>query len=115
MSVIKNSIANDMQGKDAEKNKVKIVLDSDVEIESDLDTKPEYEPSKENTTLDLNGHNLTIHKLAVFKKNVSVVDDSGNGTIVLNRDGKNHTIYLNGSFNPSEDLSKLANQEVPEE
>ncbi len=116
MAVIKNSIASKMTGVDAEKNTATIILDSDVEIESDLDTTPNYETSKENTTLDLNGHTLTIHKLAVFKKNVNVIDKSEykTGTIVLSKD-KDTTIYLNGDFAKDVNLSELAAQEVDKE
>ena len=117
MAVIKNSIASKMTGIDAEKNKVTIILDSDVEIESDLDTAPNYETSKENTTLNLNGHKLTIHKLAVFKKNVNVIDESSDkkGTIVLNKDNTDTTIYSNGDFAKDVDLSQLAAQDVDKE
>ena len=117
MTVIKNSIASEMEGIGADKNKVTIILDSDVEIESNLDTNPNYEPSKENTTLDLNGHTLTIHKLAIFKKNVNVIDSSSEtkGTIVLNKEDGNTTIYLNGDFNKDVDLSTLADQDVDKE
>ena len=118
MAVIKNSIATTMQGVNADMNKVTIILDSDVEIESDLDTDPNYKTSQENTILDLNGKTLTIHKLAVFKKNVSVIDDSSDkkGSIVLNRNNSDTTIYENEKFAVSdEELKELADQDVDAE
>ena len=120
MSVIKNSVAKDMQGKSADKNKVTIKLGSNVEIASTLDTNPNYQPTKDNTTLDLNDYTLKIHKLAVFQKNVTVEDKSTSksGKIILNSDKTNNgeiTIYENGNFSPNVDLSKLANQEVDKE
>ncbi len=112
MEVIKNSIAQKMEGINSEKNKVEIILTTDVEIESSLDTDPEYKTSKENTTLKLNGKTLTIHKLAVFKKNVDV---SGEGSIVLKKENSEITIYENGDFKSDVDLAKIADQEVDKE
>ena len=117
MLLMREFVAKEMNKDNAGKTTVKIVLDSNVEILEDEETDPNYEITKENTELDLNGNTLTIHKLYVFEVNTKVTDTSKDqkGKIVLNSEGtqnQNKEIFSNGELLPLDELKAIADKEI---
>ena len=115
MTLFKNYIAKEMQGASADKNIVKIILDTDVEITAGQDILTGYENTKENTTLDLHGKTLKIPALYIFNHDVHVEDSSDkSGKIVLNSaltENKETEIFKGGEFIPEEQLKAIADSE----
>ncbi len=113
LSIMKNFVAtNSITGVDNEKNVVEIILDGDVEIEKQTaPAVPGYKLTKQNTTLKMNGHNLTIHSLYTFSNNITV---EGNGKITLiNPELETYTldIYTDGDMMTDDELAAVAEEE----
>ena len=109
----------DSKKSDSNKNKITIILDSDVEISSEDATELDMgENTEKNTTLDLNGHTLKIPKLNFFNKNATVKDESDakSGKIILKNtktENVDTVIYASGSFTKTNDeLKAIADKEI---
>ncbi len=120
LTLLKNCIAPKETVSDLskDKNKVTIILDGNVEIESvdPEQIKNNYKLTTEDSTLDLNGHNLTINALADFKKDIKVVDETKKGKITLNSAKTGNIaldIFAEGNWKVSDEkLAEIANAEL---
>ncbi len=97
----------------SENNSVNIILNTDVEIplaEAEVPA-PGYKLTKENTTLNLNGHKMKIHALYIFSNNAKVVANGGSLVLQHGEHEEQSLLDEEGNLLSSDQLKAIADAE----